>query len=105
MFARVHTLDTTPEQHDAGLAIVRDQLLPWLRDSTGFRGLVRLADREGGKTLVITLWADEDSLRASEEAGERLTELTAATVGVTKRSLKTFEVTLFDVDGRSRPGH
>ncbi|CAN5231098.1 hypothetical protein BH18ACT12_BH18ACT12_19150 [soil metagenome] len=45
MFARVHTLETTPEQHDRGLEIVRDQLLPWLRDSTGFIGLVRLADR------------------------------------------------------------
>jgi hypothetical protein len=104
VFARVHTLETTPEQHEAGLAIVRDQLLPWLRDSTGFRGLIRLAESASGKTLVITLWADQESLRASEEAGERLTELTAATVGVTKRSLETFEVTLFDVDGRSGPG-
>ncbi len=105
MFARVHTLETTPEQHDAGLAIVREQLLPWLRDSTGFRGLVRLADRKRGKTLVISLWADEESLSASEEAGERLAELTAATVGVTRRSQETFEVTLFDVDGRPGPGH
>ena len=71
MFARIHVLKTTPEQHDRGLEIVRDELLPWLRDSTGFRGLVRLADRAGGKTLVITLWADEDSLRSSAAAGDR----------------------------------
>jgi heme-degrading monooxygenase HmoA len=99
MFARMHTLETTPEQHDQGLEIVRDQLLPWLRDSSGFRGLIRLSDRARGKALVITLWADEESLRASEDAGKRLSELTAATVGVTKRELEQFEVTLFDVNG------
>jgi hypothetical protein len=99
MFARMHTLETTPQQHDQGLEIVREQLLPWLRDSTGFRGLIRLSDPKRGKTLVITLWANEEALRASDEAGRRLSELTAVTVGVSKRELEEFEVTLFDVDG------
>ena len=98
MFARMHTLETTPEQHDQGLEIVRDQILPWLRNSTGFRGLIRLSAPRRGKSIVITLWADEDSLRASDDAGKRLSELAAATVGVTKRELDDFEVTLFDVN-------
>jgi hypothetical protein len=45
VFARVHVLQTTPEQSDTGLEIVRDQLLPWLRDTSGYRGLIRLLDR------------------------------------------------------------
>ena len=45
-----------------------------------------------------SLWADEDALRASEEAGNRLSELTAETVGVTRKALEEYEVTLFDVD-------
>jgi heme-degrading monooxygenase HmoA len=98
MFARVHSLETTPEQHDRGLEIVRDQLLPWLRDSTGFRGLIRLAHRGGGKTLVVTLWADEDALRASTEAADHLGDLTAATTGATRLALEEYEVEFFDVD-------
>jgi heme-degrading monooxygenase HmoA len=94
----MHVLETTPDQNDHGLEIVRDQLLPWLRDSTGFRGLVRLTDLEGRKTLVVTLWADEEALRASEEAGTHLSDLTAETVGVTRTALEVYEVTLFDVD-------
>ena len=94
----MHVLESTPEQSERGLEIVRDQLLPWLRDSTGFRGLLRLSEREGAKTLVITLWADEDALRASGDAGSRLSELTAETVGVTRKALEEYEVTLFDVD-------
>lgn len=93
----MHVLETTPEQHDLGLEIVRDQLLPWLRDSSGFRGLIRLASRAEGKTLVITLWADEESLQASARAGNKLGELTAETTGVTRLALEDYEVTLFDV--------
>lgn len=79
------------------MEIVRDQLLPWLRDSSGYRGLIRLADRAGGKTLVVTLWADEESLQASAEAGNRLTELTIESVGATRLALEQYEAMLFDV--------
>ena len=94
----MHVLETTPERDEQGLEIVRDQLLPWLREATGFRGLIRLTNREGNKTLVVTLWADEESLEASDEAGRRFSDLTAETVGVTRKALEEYEVTLFDVD-------
>jgi heme-degrading monooxygenase HmoA len=97
MFARIHILQTTAEQNDQGLELVRDQLMPWLRDATGFRGLIRLFDREGGKTLVVTLWADEEALNASAEAGAHFGELTAETTGATHLALETYEATLFDV--------
>jgi heme-degrading monooxygenase HmoA len=97
VFARVHVLETTPEQSDTGLEIVRDQLLPWLRDASGFRGLIRLFDREKGKTLVISLWADEEALKASTDAGERLAELTAQTTGATRLAIEQYEATFFDV--------
>jgi hypothetical protein len=97
MYARVHTLETTPEQHDEGLRIIREQLLPWTRESTGFRGMIGLSDLASGVALVITLWADEESLRASEQAGERLGDLTNEVTGTTRRSLDDYEVTLFEL--------
>jgi heme-degrading monooxygenase HmoA len=97
VFARLHVLQTTQEQHDVGLEIVRDQLLPWLRDSSGFRGLIRLWNPAESKTLVVTLWADEESLRASAEAGDHLGGLTAESVGTTRLALEDYEVSLFDV--------
>ena len=97
MFARVHVLATAPEQQERALELVRDQLLPWLRDSTGYRGLIRLTDESGEKTLVITLWADAESLQASAEAGDQLSELTAANVNATRLAVEQYEATLFDV--------
>jgi hypothetical protein len=95
VFARLHVLETTPEQSERGLELVRDQLLPWLRDSTGYRGPIRLSDAR--ETLVISLWADEESLQASAEAGDHLTELTAANVGATRLAVEQYEATLFDL--------
>jgi hypothetical protein len=100
MYARVHTLETTAEQHEEGLRIIREQLLPWTSDSTGFRGMIGLTDRRAGIALVITFWADEESLRASEQAGDRLGALTAEVTGTTRRSLDDYEVTLFELAPR-----
>jgi hypothetical protein len=97
VYARIHTLESTPEQHEEGLTIIRQQLLPWTRDSTGFRGMIGLSDRATGIDLVITLWADEESLRASEQAGGRFGALTAQVTGATRRSLDEYEVTLFEL--------
>src|SRR3954453_5251476 len=39
VFARLHTLATTPEQYDLGLELVRDELLPWGPGTGGNSGL------------------------------------------------------------------
>ena len=97
MFARVHVLQTTPEQSEAGLEIFREQLLPWLRDTSGYRGLIRLVDKDNDRTLVISLWADEESMQASTEAVVKLAELTAENVGATRLGLEHYEATVFDL--------
>ena len=99
MFARLHTIETTREQFGFGLDIIRDEYLPWVRDSSGFRGLIGLFDEEQQKAIVITLWADETTLDESAEAGDRLSLLASAASGSTRRSLENFEVALFEVPG------
>ena len=102
VFARLHTLATTPAQYEVGLELVRDELLPWARESSGFCGIVGLVDRRSGKALVLTLWADEQSLEQSANAGDRLSALAADASGATRQALEDFEVTLFEVP--QRPG-
>jgi heme-degrading monooxygenase HmoA len=97
VFARVHVLKATPEQSEAGLKIFQEQLEPWLRDASGYRGLMRLEDKENDKTLVITFWEDEVALEASHEAGEQLAELTAENTGAKRLAVELYEATLFDV--------
>jgi hypothetical protein len=97
VFARIHTLETTPEQHAQGLQLVRDQLLPWARDSSGFRGLIGLTDAGRGVTLVVTLWADAGTLASSADAADNLSVLAAEAVGATRLSLDSYEISLYEV--------
>lgn len=93
----MHVLEATPEQSEAGLQIFREQLRPWLRDASGYRGLIRLEDKENERTLVITFWEDAVALEASMEAGEQLAELTAENTGAKRLAIELYEATLFDV--------
>ena len=100
MFARITTLETTPEQYERGLRLVRDELLPWARESTGFRGLVGLDDRAQGKTLVLTLWESEQDLLASADAADRLSGLASELSGAARQAIEHYEVSLFELPKR-----
>jgi heme-degrading monooxygenase HmoA len=104
VLARLHTLETTPEEYEAGLRIVRDDLLPWARESTGFCGVIGLVDRESGKSLVLTLWADEDALAASADSADRLSALAADAAGARREPIASFEVSIFEVPGPAEIG-
>ncbi len=97
MFARVHTLETTAEAHDRGLELL-DDYLPWLRESDGFRGLLRLAALDRSKTIVITFWADEAAMVESAEAGRGIGALAAEAAGSTRIALEDYEVTFLDTE-------
>lgn len=93
----MHTLETTTKGHDRGLELLRE-ILPWLRDSTGFRGALRLAAPDRSKTITITLWADETAMLESAEAARGLGALAAEASGSTRIALEDYEVTFFDAD-------
>jgi len=96
MFARLHTIETTRERYDLGLELVREEFLPWARDSTGFRGLIGLVDESRERAFVLTLWSDEAALAASAAAGDRLGGLASAATG-SRRSVESLEVTIFEL--------
>ena len=88
-------LETTPEGHDRGLDLLRE-ILPWLRESTGFRGVIRLAAPDRSKSMTITLWADEAAMLESAEAAKGLGTLAAEASGSKRIALDDFEVTFFE---------
>ena len=96
VFARTHVHETTPEAHDRGLELLED-LLPWLRETTGYRGMVRLASRDRSKTVVITFWADEAAMAESEASGRAVGGLAAEAAGAKRVALDDYEVTFSDI--------
>jgi heme-degrading monooxygenase HmoA len=93
----MHTLETNVEGHKRGLEVLRE-ILPWLQESTGFRGLLRLDSPDRSKTVVITLWADEAAMLKSFEVARDLGALAAEASGEERVALEDFEVTFFDAE-------
>jgi hypothetical protein len=97
--ARVHTLEATSAQLEAGLKIVTDDLLPWARESTGYCGAIGLLDHESGRALLITLWTDDETRAESADAAERFSSLAADASGSTRAGMENFDVAFLELPG------
>lgn len=75
--ARVSVLEGSPDAMDAGLEKARSETLPKVRAISGNVGAIGLADRENGRTSMITLWDSPDSMRASTQEADQLRQRTA----------------------------
>ncbi|MQA35135.1 hypothetical protein [Modestobacter roseus] len=68
MFARTTIIRGEPAAVDAGIAHVHDSTWPTLRGMSGCVGMSMLADRELGRCIVTSAWADESAMHASAGA-------------------------------------
>jgi hypothetical protein len=68
VYARSTTINAQPASIDAGVAHVRDEVLPALNQLDGFVGLSMMVDRGSGRCIATSAWADEDAMR--ESAGQ-----------------------------------
>jgi quinol monooxygenase YgiN len=69
MYARVVTNQIQAGKMDEWLALIRDSIVPSLREQNGFMGFVALVDREHDKSIGYSMWAGETDLAASEGSG------------------------------------
>jgi hypothetical protein len=90
--ARISLLEGSPDSIDAGLERARGETLPKVRAISGNVGAIGLADRDNGRTSMITLWDGPDSMRASAQEADQLRQRTAD-----MNDQKIANVALYDV--------
>lgn len=66
MFARSTTIMGDPSAMDAGIAYVRDEVMPVITAMEGCVGLSMMVDRESGQCIVTSSWDSEEAMRASD---------------------------------------
>jgi quinol monooxygenase YgiN len=77
MYARSTTVHGNPAAIHVGIDYVREAVIPALRDMDGCIGLSMLADRESGRCIVTSAWADAESMRRSAESVRGIRDRTA----------------------------
>jgi heme-degrading monooxygenase HmoA len=98
MHARVSTFQSPPEQvTDAAVDNVRANLVPRVLEMDGNRGAIFLMDRDTGRTMTITLWDSEESLRASEEKANQVREAAAQTTSASIGDVQRFEAPVVEL--------
>jgi quinol monooxygenase YgiN len=81
MYARSTTIQADPQKIDDGLAHVRDTVMPAVQEMDGCVGLSMLADRDSGRCIITTAWADEEAMRSSAEGVRSIRDRAAEAFG------------------------
>jgi heme-degrading monooxygenase HmoA len=96
MHARVTTIAGSPAEADAGIDNFRTNVVPFAREQG--KGAILLLDRESGEAIAITLWQDEEAMRASEESANSLRAQAAGQMGAAQTpTIGRYEVAVFEV--------
>jgi heme-degrading monooxygenase HmoA len=69
MYARVVTSQLKPGKRDEWIAILRDSIVPAVKQQKGFKGFVVLADPNADKGIAYSVWETEADLKATEASG------------------------------------
>jgi heme-degrading monooxygenase HmoA len=96
MYARLTTIEGTPEKMDDAERHVREQTLPQLQQMEGFKGFVALGNRQSGRLLGLAFWESEEALRATEEAMPSVRSGAAEAGGGTVAGVEEFEVFVYE---------
>src|SRR5918995_3969302 len=92
MYARVTTIQGTPDKMDDAKGHIQEQTLPQLRKMDGFKGFVALGDRNSGKVVGVAFWESEEALRATDQAVSSVRSGAAEASGGTVASVEEYEV-------------
>jgi hypothetical protein len=97
MVAAMATFEGTPTGPADTARLVGKDLVPWLRDYDGFRGVLVLTGEE--KHGVITLWDTPHDEASSRQARLAMHETVSATVGMSLVDYTVYELPVVDVVG------
>jgi heme-degrading monooxygenase HmoA len=92
MFARMTTIQTTPDGIEELRRFIESQIIPAARQLEGFEGAYFLADRQAGRVVSVTLWSSEAARELSEERASQLGAGAAQESSGTVERVDRFEV-------------
>ena len=81
MYARSTTIRGNPQAMDDGISYVRDKVMPAVLQMDGCVGLSMFYDRETGRSIVTSAWADAETLRRTADGVTAMRQRAAEIMG------------------------
>ena len=103
VYARSTTIEAQPSSIDAGIAHVRDVVMPALEKVDGCLGMSLLVDRVSGRCIATSSWENEQAMRASAIGIRPVRDQAAQTFGGSP-TVDEWEIAVLHRDHPSRPG-
>jgi hypothetical protein len=103
VFARSSTIHAQPAMIKAGIAYVRDTVMPAMSHIEGFVGLSLMVDRQTGRCIATSAWQTGQEMRASAERVGPIRDAAAETFGG-PAEVEEWEVVVMHRAHHARPG-
>ena len=97
MFARMTKITDLGADVDRSVQMVREQVIPRVKDMDGYQGFVGFVDRDSGTFMSFTLWESEEAMRASEQVANQMRTEVAKQISTQEPKVKRFETAIFEV--------
>lgn len=98
MFGRLVEIDgVDSSKREEVLGILRERIIPGLKEIDGFAGFVSLVDEEGGRARSIILWETREGAEEAERQFASKREEIVSGMGGTVRSADLFEAPIVEV--------
>lgn len=89
---------------DAGLAHIRDEVMPALQAIDGCVGISAMVDRRSGRCIITTAWETDEAMRASAERARQLRDRAAQSLGGNVEKIEEWEIAVLHREHRLGTG-
>ncbi|WP_204079962.1 hypothetical protein [Mycobacterium riyadhense] len=103
MYARSTTIQAKSTDIDAGIAHIRDVVMPALQQINGCVGVSLLVDRQSGRCIATSAWETDEAMRASADEIRPIRDRAAEAFGGAP-NVEEWELAVLHRDHPSREG-
>jgi hypothetical protein len=86
-----------PSKREEVLEMIRERIIPGLKEIDGFGGFISLVDEENRRARSVTLWETKEGAEEAERRFKAIREETVRGMGGTVRSADLFEAPIVEV--------
>ena len=98
MFGRLVEIEGIDQsKREEVLGILRDRIIPGLKEIEGFAGFISLVDEENRRARNVVLWETKEGAEEAERQFKAFREETVRGMGGTVRSADLFEASIVEV--------